>query len=214
MNSTRPLGAITMYADTGKQVLEHSPPDQERLSDLLAQISRQSQRAGEIIRRLRTFIGRGRLEPLASNLNAAMRSACTLMESKERSVGISMLLDLDANLRPVTGVEVHIEQVLLNLFRNAIEAIQSTGETGGTITITSGLRTGEDMALVSVRDSGPGIDAETVAGLFASQPSDKEHGLGVGLRISRSLIEAQGGRLWVEPHVPGGIFCFVLPLAP
>lgn len=209
-----PLGAITMYADTGKRLLGQSTPDLQRLTDLLAQISRQSQRAGEIIRRLRTFVGRGRLEPVALDLNAVMRSACGLMESKARSVGISLLLDLDANLPLVIGVDVHIEQVLLNLIRNAIEAIQSTGVTGGTITVTSGLQTGEDMALVSVQDSGPGIDAETVAGLFAFQHSDKEHGLGVGLRISHSLIEALGGTLWVEPHMPGTVFCFVLPLAP
>ena len=209
-----PLGAITMYADTGKQLLGQSTPDLQRLTDLLAQISRQSQRAGEIIRRLRTFVGRGRLEPVALDLNAVMRSACALMESKARSLGIGLDLDLDEGLPLVIGVDVHIEQVLLNLIRNAIEAIQSTGVTAGSITVTSGLQTGEDMALVSVQDSGPGIDVETFAGLFAFQPSDKEHGLGAGLRISRSLIEALGGRLWAEPHLPGAIFCFVLPLAP
>jgi C4-dicarboxylate-specific signal transduction histidine kinase len=209
-----PLGAITRYADTGMQLLGQSTPDLARLTDLLAQISRQSQRAGDIIHRLRTFVGRGRLESVALDLNAVMRSACALMESKARSLGISLCLDLDANLRPVFGVDIHIEQVLLNLIRNGIEAIQSTGVTGGTITVTSGLQTEENMALVSVQDSGPGIDTETAVGLFAFQPSDKEHGLGVGLRISRSLIEALGGRLWVEPHMPGAVFCFILPLAP
>ena len=208
-----PLGAITMYAETGEQVLGHSPLERERLAELLAQISRQSLRAGEIIRRLRTFVGRGRLEPVALDLNEVMRNACALMESKARSSGISLLLELDGGLRPVMGVDVHIEQVLLNLIRNAIEAIHGAGMTDGTITVTSGMHTGEEMAQVCVRDTGPGIDDETAGSLFGSLASDKEYGLGVGLRISHSLVEAQGGRLWAEPHTPGGVFCFTLPLA-
>jgi PAS domain S-box-containing protein len=208
-----PLGAITMYAETGEQVLGRLPLDRERLADLLAQISRQSLRSAEIIRRLRTFVGRGRIEPVALDLNEVMRNACALMESRARSTGISLLLDLDAGLRPVMGVDVHIEQVLLNLTRNAIEAIHDAGMTGGTITVTSGMHTGEEMAQVCVRDTGPGVDVETAESLFGSLASDKELGLGVGLRISHSLIEAQGGRLWAEPHTPGGVFCFTLPLA-
>jgi two-component system, chemotaxis family, CheB/CheR fusion protein len=208
-----PLGAITMYAETGEQVLGHSPLEQERLAELLAQISRQSLRVGEIIRRLRTFVGRGRLEPVALDLNAVMRNACALMESRARSSDISLVLDLNAGLRPVRGVDVHIEQVLLNLIRNAIEAIHGAGMTGGTVTVTSGMHTGEEMAQVCVRDTGPGIDAETAGSLFGSLASDKEYGLGVGLRISHSLVEAQGGRLWAEPHTPGGVFWFTLPLA-
>jgi two-component system CheB/CheR fusion protein len=208
-----PLGAITMYAETGEQLLERSPLERERLAELLAQISRQSLRAAEIIRRLRTFVGRGRIEPVALDLNEVLRNAYALMEYKARSSGISLLLDLDAGLRPVRGVDVHIEQVLLNLIRNAIEAIHGAGMTGGTITVTSGMHTGEEMARVCVRDTGPGIDAETAGSLFGSLASDKEYGLGVGLRISHSLVEAQDGRLWAEPHTPGGVFCFTLPLA-
>jgi len=207
-----PLGAITMYAETGEQVLGHSPLERERLAELLAQISRQSLRAGEIIRRLRAFVGRGRIKPVDLDLNEVLRNACALMESKARSCGISLLLDLDAGLRPVRGVDVHIEQVLLNLIRNAIEAIHGAGMTGGTITVTSGIHTGDGMAQVCVRDTGPGIDSESADTLFGSLASDKEYGLGVGLRISHSLIEAQDGRLWAEPHTPGGVFCFLLPL--
>ena len=207
-----PLGAITMYAETGEQVLGHSPLERERLAELLAQISRQSLRAAEIIRRLRAFVGRGRIKPVDLDLNEVLRNACALMESKARSCGISLLLDLDAGLRPVRGVDVHIEQVLLNLIRNAIEAIHGAGMTGGNITVTSGMHTGDGMAQVCVRDTGPGIDSESADTLFGSLASDKEYGLGVGLRISHSLIEAQDGRLWAEPHTPGGVFCFLLPL--
>jgi C4-dicarboxylate-specific signal transduction histidine kinase len=103
---------------------------------------------------------------------------------------------------------------LVNLIRNAIEAIQNTGVTGGTITVTSNMHAEGDKALVSVCDSGPGIDAGSAAGLFGDLASKKEYGLGVGLRISHSLIGAQGGRIWLEHRTQGAmIFCFTLPLA-
>jgi two-component system CheB/CheR fusion protein len=108
-------------------------------------------------------------------------------------------------------VEVHIEQVLFNLIRNAVDAIRDARMTSGSITVVT--RRLEDMAQVSVIDSGPGIDAETAASVFDAPFSRKKYGLGVGLRISRSLIDAHGGRLWVEPHTPGAIIHFTLPFA-
>jgi C4-dicarboxylate-specific signal transduction histidine kinase len=109
------------------------------------------------------------------------------------------------------GVEVHIEQVLLNLIRNAIQAIRDSSTSDGSITIS--LRRLADVARVSVLDNGPGVDAAAAEGLFTLLASHKKSGLGVGLRISRSLIEAQGGRLWAEAHKPGGVFHFELPFA-
>jgi PAS domain S-box-containing protein len=208
----QPLAAITMSADVGQQLLQRSPLQPDKLAELLAQISQQTLRAGEIIRRLRTFVGRGRIEAVPLDLNAVVRRACTLIEPKARSAGIDLHLDLDQALPRVMGDDVHIEQVLLNLMRNAVEAIRDAGMHGGAVSVHT--QRVDDMAQVSVRDSGPGVDAETAAGLFENLVSDKEYGLGVGLRISRSLIEAHGGRLWAEPQTPGGIFHFVLHLAP
>ena len=144
------------------------------------------------------------------DLNAVVRSTCTLMAPKTRARGIDIVLDL-ATLPPVLAVDVHIEQVLLNLLRNAIDAIRDAGMSSGSITVTT--RRFKDMAQVSVIDSGPGINAAAADKVFEPLASHKEYGLGVGLRISRSLIEAHGGRLWVEPQTPGGIFHFVLPFA-
>jgi signal transduction histidine kinase len=110
------------------------------------------------------------------------------------------------------GVGIHIEQVLLNLMRNAIDAIREAKMKSGSITVST--RQQDGMARVSVCDSGPGIDAGKVDKVFEPLASQKEYGLGVGLRISRRLIEAHGGKLWVEPHQPGGIFHFILPFAP
>lgn len=208
----QPLAAIANYAEAGQLLLRHTPLEQDKLTRNLEQISQQSLRAGEAIRHLRAFVGRGRIDPVPLDLNALVRNTCTLMAPKTRSRRIELVLDLDETLPQVMGVGVHIEQVLLNLLRNAIDAVRDAGMKNGFITMATGREAG--MARVSVRDSGPGIDAEHAEKVFEPLASRKEYGLGVGLRISRSLIEAHGGRLWVEPHRPGGIFHFVLPFAP
>jgi C4-dicarboxylate-specific signal transduction histidine kinase len=208
----QPLASIAMYAETGAQALAQKTPDPARLSRLLTQIGEQSLHAGEIIRGLRKFVSRGRIETVPMDLNAAIRDACSLMEKKATSLGIRLDLELDETLPAVMGDELHTGQVLLNLLQNAIEAIHSADVSDGNIRVHSGCVEGE--ARVSVFDDGPGVDATAVDSMCMQLASDKPHGLGVGLRIARSLVEAQGGRLWPEPHRPGGIFHFTLPLAP
>jgi len=208
----QPLAAIATYAAAGQHLLRRAEPDPERLADTLERISQQALRAGEAIRHLRAFVGRGRMDPVPLDLNEVVRSACTLMSPRSRSCGVSLNLDLAEALPPVAGVDVHIEQVLLNLLGNALDAIQGAGMTAGNLRVTTQARDG--MVQVTVSDSGPGIDLATAARLFEPFFTGKEHGLGVGLPICRSLIEAQGGRLWVEPRVPGGVLHFTLPLAP
>lgn len=208
----QPLTAIASYAEAGLQLLRLAPLDQDKLARNLERISQQSLRAGETIRHMRTFVGRGRIDPVPLDLNAAVDSTCTLMAPRARSRGIGVVLDLAPAIPPVMGVDVHIEQVLINLMRNAIDAIRDARMKSGSITVKTRIESG--MAQVSVLDSGPGIDAEKAARVFDFLASSKKYGLGVGLRICRSLIEAHGGRLWVEPHTPGGIIHFVLPFAP
>lgn len=208
---SQPLSAIASYAEAGQQLLAHTPIDQDKLARNLERISQQSLRAGETIRHMRAFVGQGRIEPVPLDLNAVVRSSCVLMQPKAHNRGIDLVLDREDALPPVMGVEVHIEQVLFNLIRNAVDAIRDARMTSGSITVVT--RRLGDMAQVSVIDSGPGIDAETAARVFDAPFSRKKYGLGVGLRISRSLIDAHGGRLWVEPHTPGAIIHFTLPFA-
>jgi PAS domain S-box-containing protein len=207
----QPLAAIANYAEAGQLLLRHTPLEHDKLTRNLEQISQQSLRAGDAIKHLRAFVGRGRIDPVPLDLNAVVRNTCALMVPKARSRGIGLVIELDPTLPRIMGGEVHIEQVLLNLLRNAIDAIRDARMKSGNITVTT--RQQEGMALVSVRDSGPGIDAERADKVFEPLASHKEYGLGVGLRISRSLIEAHDGRLWVEPGNPGGMFHFVLPFA-
>ncbi|MHB1084862.1 MAG: chemotaxis protein CheB [Thiobacillus sp.] len=208
----QPLAAIASYAEAGRQLLSHTPLEQDKIALNLEKISKQSLRAGEAIRHIRAFVGRGRIEAMPLDLNTVVRNTCALMTPKSRSRNVDVVLDLDETLPPVLGVDVHIEQVLLNLMRNAVDAIRDAKMKKGSITVST--RREGNMAKISVIDTGPGIDADNVDKVFEPLASQKDYGLGVGLRISRSLIEAHGGRLWVEPHTPGAIFHFVLPFAP
>jgi PAS domain S-box-containing protein len=208
----QPLAAIATYATTGLKLLQHQPLEPDKLTRNLEQISQQSLRAGETLRHMRAFVSRGRVDPVPLDVNALVRNACSLMEPKARSRGIKLVLQLDDAMPQVMGVGVHIEQVLFNLMRNAIDAIRDARMKSGSITLKT--RQQDGMARISVCDSGPGLDAEQAEKVFEPLASRKEYGLGVGLRISRSLIEAHNGRLWVEPHTGGGIFHFTLPLVP
>lgn len=188
------------------------PLKQDKLTWNLELISQQALRAGDVIKYLRSFVGRWRIDPVPLDLNKVVRNACSLMLPKARSRGIHLVLELADPLPPAMGVEVHIGQVLFNLVRNSIDAIRECRMKHGRIVVTT-WHCG-DRVQVSVRDSGLGVDSEQADKVFEPFASHREFGLGVGLRISRNLIEADGGRLWVEPQSPGGIFYFVLPLAP
>ena len=208
----QPLAAIATYAGAGQQLLAHATPDLAKVAATLERISEQALRAGAVIRHLRTFVSRGKADPGPMDLNAVVQDACGLLGPQARSSGVSLTLDLAPSLPPVRGVDVYVEQVLLNLLTNALEAMQGDAGGVGTIIVTTGAV--EGMARITVCDSGPGIDAAIAARLFEPFFTRKAHGLGVGLPICRSLIEAQGGRLWPEVHAPGAILHFTLPFAP
>lgn len=206
----QPLAAIAAFAETSQHLLRQAPLDQEMLAEILQHIGEQALRGGEIIRRLRSFVRKGRIDPSPLDLNRLVQQACTLIRRKAQDCGVSLDLMLADDLPPVMGVSVHLEQVLLNLLSNAVEAIQDAGMAAGSISVET--RRVNGKARVTVRDSGPGVGAAGVDALFDPLASAKEYGLGVGLRISRSLIEAHGGRLWVEPQQPGAVFHFELSL--
>lgn len=208
----QPLAAIATYAAAGQHLLRRPAADLDKVAETLERISQQALRAGEAIRHLRSFVGRGRMDPVTLHLNPVVSRACTLLAPRARGGGVTLVVDLAEDLPPVAGVDVHIEQVMLNLLGNALDAIQGAGMASGRIEVMT--RRDGDMARVTVHDTGPGIDAATAGRLFEPFFTRKAHGLGVGLPICRSLVEAQGGRLWAEPHTPDGVFHFTLPLAP
>ena len=168
-------------------------------------------RTGEIIRRLREFVKKTDAEHCAENPAKLIdeASALALIGAKER--GVTVRSRSAPNVPGVMVDKIQIQQVLVNLLRNAVEAMEQSSRRE--LTIETG--TEDAFALVSVIDTGPGIPREIADKLFHPFVTTKAQGMGVGLSICRTIVEAHGGRLWVEPNPEGGtIFRFTMPIAP
>lgn len=208
----QPLSAIANYLSGARRLLERSGVDEPRASDALEKAADQALRAGEIIRRLRDFLSRGEGERRLENLSKLVQEACALalVGAKEHGVRVSYALSLDAETVLVDRVQV--QQVILNLVRNAIDAMEE--QQRRELSITTEV-VDDGMAMISVADTGPGIDPVAAARLFQPFVTTKSSGMGVGLSISRTIVEAHGGRIWTEPNSGGGaVFRFTLRLAP
>ncbi len=198
----QPLTAIANYAEAAGTVLE-SPGEEERelLREIFTEISGQSLRAGSIVRRLRDFVARGdtakTVEDLPSLINEA--SALALVGSRER--GISAQFHYDPEATPVLADRVQIQQVLINLMRNAMEAMEGCPERK--LSVATALLDAETVQ-VSVSDTGAGIAPEMAERLFEAFASTKSSGMGLGLSICRTIVEAHGGRIRAKPAEGGG----------
>jgi two-component system CheB/CheR fusion protein len=209
----QPLAAIASYSEASLQRLRQGEAVPDALIHDLEQTALQAQRAGRTIRELRSFLAKGEAGDARSDLNAAVRTVYDLISPEASAKGASIVLDLAAPIAPVHVSAVQVEHVLLNLIRNAIEVIGETGAKAGTITVQTHTDAAQ-TARVTIRDTGPGLDAEAAERVFEPFYTTKSDGLGMGLRISRSIVESRSGRLWAEPSSEGGIFHFTLPLAP
>lgn len=209
----QPLAAIASYSEASLQRLRRGDAAPDALMRDLEQIALQAQRAGRTIRELRSFLAKGESAEARCDLNAAVRTVHDLIGPEASAKGVSIALDLADDLLPVGMSSVQAEHVLLNLIRNAIEAIVQAGAPAGSITVQTHTDAGR-TAHVTVRDTGPGLHAEAAQRVFEPFYTTKRDGLGMGLRISRSVLESVGGRIWAEPSNEGGIFHFTLPLAP
>ncbi|MCL2429992.1 MAG: PAS domain S-box protein, partial [Alphaproteobacteria bacterium] len=205
----QPLSAIANYMKGSRRLLESQSDDRAAMiREALDKAAEQSLRAGQIIRRLRDFVARGeserRIESLKKLLEEA--SALALVGAKDR--GVRVMFSLDPTLDAVLADKVQIQQVVLNLVRNAVEAMEQSDRRD----LMIGTEWGDDgMAIVKVADTGTGIAPEIANQLFQPFITTKSQGLGVGLSISRTIVESHGGRIWVEPNPGGGtIFRFTL----
>lgn len=206
----QPLTAITNYLNAAQRLLDQAPPDLARVRQALGLAAQQSLRSGEIIRRLRAFVSRGTVarqaEPVARLIEEAM--ALALVGSRYRGVEVRMAIAAD--LPPVIADRVQIQQVLLNLIRNAMEAME--GQPVRRLTITAKMEDG--AVAISVGDTGPGIADSVREKLFQPFVSTKDDGMGIGLSVCRTIIEAHGGRIDVESGADAGtVFQFSLPIA-
>ncbi len=207
----QPLGAATNYFALARQLLgDLSQPPKPAVQEALDKASSQLKRASQIIAHLREFISRGEPNRVERSLHALIRGACELIAPSVREHNVEILLFLNAAEDDVLADPVPIEQVLVNLIRNAIEAMEDAKERK--LTIATALQDG--MIRTDVSDTGHGLSEQVNATLFVPFASTKANGLGVGLSISRSIIEAHHGLIWAESNPGGGAkFCFTLPLA-
>ena len=209
----QPLAAINSYSEASLRLVDAKRIDRERLTQNLTNISEQALRAGRTVKNLRSFFSRPAKGVQAVDLNDIARNAAGLIEPQAREERVAIKLDLADLPLNVLASEVQLEHVIINLVRNAIEGI-ARGPTTAERTVTVVTRTGDGSALITVRDTGPGVSAEDASKIFDPFYTTKPDGLGMGLRISRSIVESLQGRLWVEPRQPGAVFRFAIPLAP
>jgi PAS domain S-box-containing protein len=208
----QPLAAMVTNAAAIKRWLASDPPDIARARRALQSISDDGRRAGEVIHRIRALVQRRPPLMVPLGVNDAIGDVIALAQQELRANGVVLARRLAKDLPPVLGDRIQLQQVLLNLVVNAIEAMSTVKDRPRELTITSGLD-GADGVLVQVSDTGPGLEGEQGDHLFEAFYTTKAEGLGIGLSISRSIIEAHGGRLSAmqnEPH--GAIFHFTLPV--
>lgn len=217
----QPLAAISNFARAARRTLDHEVPDLDALRDYVQAISEQSVRAGEILRRMRQMVERGHTNTVPDDINDIIREAIDIGRSSSEHFGPEVVLDLQDSLPPVEVDRIQIQQVVLNLMTNAVEAMGQANPQP--VQVRSGMVTNDGRievragsnhreVTVTVSDTGPGIAHELAEQVFDPLVSTKEAGLGVGLAICRTIIEAHKGRIWAENLDGGGAaFHFTVP---
>jgi two-component system sensor kinase FixL len=206
----QPLSAITNYLKGSRLLLRRDEVPLDRLEEAVERAGEQALRAGDIIRRLRDFVARGETERSVESLPKLVEEASALALVGAKEYGIHVRYDFASNVDLVLADKVQIQQVVLNLVRNGIDAMAGSPSHRREMKIA--IRAADDrMVEVSVADTGPGIDPEVSTRLFQPFITTKRSGMGVGLSISRTIIEAHGGRIWAGANEGGGaVFAFTL----
>jgi two-component system sensor kinase FixL len=203
----QPLTATGNYVRAAQRLLEHAEPNVARVREALNRAAQQTMRSGEIIRRLRAFVARGEVAKRPESVTKLIEEASALALVGAKELGIKVLIRIDPDLPTAEVDRVQIQQVLLNLIRNAIEAMDGCEVRELSIAST----TQDGAVLVSVADTGDGIAPEIATKLFQPFVTTKSEGMGIGLSVCRTIVEAHGGRLWVEPNAGGGsVFRFTV----
>jgi len=208
----QPLTAITMNARACLRMLDSSHAAAETCSDVMEKIADEAQLAGEVIRQIRHFIRKEQPERRPVRVSDMVREVLQLIRTDVRQAGVRVMLELDPDADRVLAQDIQIEQVLLNLTRNAIEAMTEVAPGVRTLVITSVLKS-PDVVEISVSDTGPGLSEDMRQRLFTPFATTKPQGLGLGLSISSGIIGAHDSRLVVESEPDkGATFSFTLPL--
>jgi C4-dicarboxylate-specific signal transduction histidine kinase len=209
----QPLSGIITNASTCLRMLGADPPNVDGACETARRTIRDGQRASEVIKRLRALFGKKDTTTEAVDLNEATREVIALSFSELQRKQVMLRMALADDLPPVTGDRVQLQQVILNLLLNASDAMSSVADRPRQLVIETG-RTDEDQVRLSVQDAGVGFDPQNLEQLFDAFYTTKSNGMGIGLSVSRSIVESHHGRLWAEPNAgPGATFSFALPRA-
>ena len=210
----QPLGAIIYYANACLRLLKGGFGDLTGVTTALSAVVKDAERAAAVIARVRALAKKSPPEMVAVEVTDIVSDVLALVRRELTEGRIELITELSADLSPIIGDRVQLQQVLLNLVMNSIEAMKSVPEDHRQLFIGARSHVEEDkrLVLISVRDSGVGLKAGEISRLFETFYTTKANGMGMGLAISRSIVEGHGGRLWAKPNAGhGAIFQFVLP---
>jgi signal transduction histidine kinase len=208
----QPLGAVVTNAQTALRWLGAQPPELDEVREALGGAVKDGRRAVEIIGRIRTLIKKEPPRKDALEVNEAIVEVVALTRGEVMKNNVSVQTHLGEGLPLIQGDRVQLQQVILNLIINAVEAMSGVSEGSRGLLIATG-KDASDRVLVAVQDSGPGLNPESFERLFDSFYTTKPGGMGMGLSICRSIVEAHGGCIWATPNAgPGITVQFTLPI--
>lgn len=207
----QPLTALVNYAQVGRRLLQRDNVDREKLADLLDKVNTQAVRASEVIKRLRSYIKKPDARRARVDLNELLQEVVTLAEVDSRINDVPIHLEFDSGLPPIEVEVVQIQQVALNLLRNAMEAMQSASDKQHGVVVRTGLESG--YVCFYVIDRGYGVSDEVQQQLFRPFFTTKSSGMGVGLSICQSIVQTHAGEIGYRPNAESGatFYCRLPP---
>jgi signal transduction histidine kinase len=207
----QPLAAVVINANTCVRWLAGDSPNIAEAREAASRIVRDGTRAGEVISRIRALVTKTATSKERLDINEAIGEVVALARGEVQRNDVTLRMKLADDLAPVLGDRVQLQQVLLNLVMNGVEAMSPVGERLRELVITTHDGEGDDVR-VAVKDSGTGLDAQSMERIFDAFYTTKSRGMGMGLSISRSIVQNHGGRLWAAANDgPGTTFQFTLP---
>jgi len=208
----QPLAAVVTNANAGLRWLAGPIPNLSEAREALARITRDGKRASDVIGRIRALVKKSSTEKAGLDLNEAIQEVVVLVQSEIQKSEVTLQMELAIDLPQILGNRVQLQQVILNLVMNGIEAMSAVTDRSRDLLIRS-CKYESDKVLVAAQDSGIGIDSQNLEKIFDAFYTTKSQGMGMGLAISRSIIEDHGGQLWTVPNNgPGMTFAFALPV--
>ena len=207
----QPLSAIHMNASVGEEMLDSANPRLTEIREILGDIRRDDERASEVITKLRELLQKRGVEMVSIDINDALKGILQLLGVTARHRDMFIRIEYGSGLPPIRGDRVQLQQVVMNLVMNAIEAMADSPPARRTVVVSTAERP-EGWIEVAVSDGGPGIAPDAAESLFDPFFTTKREGMGLGLSISRTIVQSHGGRIWLETRPDGATFRFTLPV--